>query len=316
MQRILIIILIIGTGLLYSCQKDDVSSDGEDNSDSALEAFPIFNDWVLVAHERTFDYKKEFQDEDDIYPVTLNFTSADEICGHYDPNTYLGNYVINDDLISFAAISTTDGYASDWYLNYLTNVSEPNLQFEISDEEELRLSNEIDGITLIFLSKEVYSDMYINVDSLYAFNGGSCQQPDTTNSQNALQGTSWVLHCVETAEVNTVKEYIPPLTETTYPITMSIAQGDSVLRGRHGVNYYGAQYTKTENGFNITDVSYTLIEDISWYPSYFGHLILQLTVSNLEDTLKLSNDYNSHLYYIEKSVFNETHYDIDSLYAE
>jgi len=288
-----IILLLIGVALFYGCQKEDTSSDVNDNDE--IETFSIFKDWVLVAHERTFNETKEFQDEDELYPVTLNFTSADEICGHYDPNTYQGNYLINGNSISFSITDWTDGYASDWFLNYGTNLAYTGLQFEITPGGELKLINEEEGITLIFLSKEEYSNLYVNVDSLYAFNTGVCE-PDSMDIQNSLQGTSWALHCVETAEVNTVKEFVPPLTDTTYPITMSLVEGDTLIRGRYGINYYNTKYQETESGFYINGITATEAANVSWDKSYFDYLRFQLTVNNLKDTLKLSNNNNgSHL---------------------
>jgi len=302
------ILFLFCLGLLSSCEKNDDSVEAD-----VQETYSIYKDWVLVAKETLQNqFANMFSHQEDPYPITLVFYNDHEICGTHDPNLYLGSYTVENNTVSFSIVESTDGTSFATYWDYMDSLSN-TYQFEFLTEDTLVLHNEEASFQMTFLSKALYSQEYLDIDSLYHYYDGC--QPDTSTIQNTLQGSFWVLFSMEETNMDQVYEEMPPLSEGMYPITLSI--NDSMVSGMHGTNYYTGDFQLEENEVQITSLSGTEMVDLSWNHTYYTELHQVDKMASQRDSLKLfDGEENIQLYFLDKTIFNEIHYDIDSLYGE
>jgi len=145
----------------------------------------------------------------------------------------------------------------------------------------------------------------------------SCQKDKELterNDDNSLY-RSWVLIFKEKMEMETSIRLFPK-EDDTYPITLSFVSSNQVC-GFHDANSYSATYSLIANLLSFTNISSTDVGDTEWYLDYLQHLSIMDKISLCgTDTLKISSQNDSlTIVLLKKQRFNETTYDIDSLYS-
>lgn len=292
--------------IILSCQKENEPI-VKTNENS------IFRTWVLIFKEKLNAKStiKHFPTTEDTYPITLSFISSDQICGYHDANSYMATYSITDNLLSFTGISTTDVGDTEWYLDYIQHLS-MKYKIKFSGNDTLKLTSQDDSLSIVLLKKQRFNETTFDVDSLYSY--FSICQTDSSNIVNSLQGTSWVMLYTETYNIKDKETQLPP-EDDDYPVILSIFQDDSIY-GKHDANSYHGKCEINSNNFSLSNIFVTDVSDNDWYWDYIEDLSViskSFVVNN--DSLKLTNDDSSLiLYFIDKELFNQNYFNVDSLY--
>ena len=128
------------------------------------EPYTLLKTWILIAKET--DGVKEALPEDDMYPITLTFTTDNRFYGRHDANVYEGTYSMQADDILLNITMITDVADINWYWSYIDKLS--SMGKVVLTNTTMQLSN---NQTLIFnfITKEKFEEDYFELPEWYDF---------------------------------------------------------------------------------------------------------------------------------------------------